>query len=119
MMPPNEDDRKLVAFLKHHRSPTPPAAPDLEDRMIAALPPMPIARPVARSWVQRPLFLWVPSALTAGLLAALVSHQALTPTRPNAEEVASLEAFIETTWQGTVNDTPAELVPLTDPGSSP
>ncbi len=121
MSRPPADDRPLADFLQQHRPPVPPAHPDLEDRLLAAVLDTPPGVPgsVRRPMVQRRV-LWVfPAAIAAGLVA-LVSYPTLFPPQPSEAQLAELETFIESTWQGTVAEQPdtdmEELYPLVETG---
>lgn len=88
MTRPSPEDHDLVSFLRQHRSNPPPAAPDLEDRIVQTLP--------KRS---RRRHLWiVPSAIAASLVGAIVSYQVLRPTSPEPVDTASIETFMESNW---------------------
>ncbi|OLP17671.1 hypothetical protein BST81_15235 [Leptolyngbya sp. 'hensonii'] len=114
-----ENDQRLTAFLRQHRPDVPPGAPDLEDRIMAALEAPPhrsgtvalLERPPKgpRS-VQRPRPLtrpawWlVPPAIAASLLVALITYRTTPPPQPNSEDLTQLEAFLEKNWNGAVYD---------------
>jgi ferric-dicitrate binding protein FerR (iron transport regulator) len=84
---PSPEDHDLVSFLRQHRSNPPPAAPDLEDQILQALP----ARSRRHLWI-------VPSAIAASLVGAIVSYQVLRPTPPEPVDTASIESFMESNW---------------------
>lgn len=97
-------DQALSDFLRQHRSVVPPAPNDLEDRLLAQVEALPHRHPGRfqpplgrRAWV-------VPSALAASLIAGFVGYRAVQLRQPSPTEIASLETFIETNWQNTVND---------------
>jgi len=113
-----EEDRSLTDFLKQHRPPVPPAAADLEDRLMAAVMDTPVQVPTAQRQQSYRRVLWlVPSAIAAGLVA-IVGYQTLVPPQPTEAELAELETFIESTWQGTLAEQPTteteEIYPLVD-----
>ncbi|MGA7932695.1 MAG: hypothetical protein WCA35_03870 [Kovacikia sp.] len=97
-----DDDKKLVQFMRQHRPQPPAAQPTLEDRVLAAIeqPEMP-QRSRQRRWYQSS---WIPPAIAAGLIASAVSYHALTPRQPSSTDMASLETFVENSWQGSVSD---------------
>ncbi|MDX2244674.1 MAG: hypothetical protein NW224_28705 [Leptolyngbyaceae cyanobacterium bins.302] len=120
MKPFPEEDPRLTEFLKHHRPEPPAASAALEDRLMslvmdapAAIAPTPSTR--HRPW-RRAAWLF-PSAIAAGLVA-IVSYQSFLPPQPSEAELAELESFIESTWQGTLAEQPPteteELYPLMD-----
>lgn len=99
-----DDDRPLVDFLRHYRPPTPPASEDLEDRILAQITGANTQSPsVPSRRRQRSQYWAIPAAIAAGLVATLISYQALTPKPPSNTDQTSLEAFIETSWDGTVS----------------
>ncbi|WP_448561234.1 hypothetical protein [Trichothermofontia sp.] len=108
------DDHKLVQFLRQHRPPVPPAAPNLEDRIMAALetttweqpslsPPLAI-RSRSSPWYLQARRWWVAGmALTVGVFAAWMGQRAwLTAQTPSPTEIAEMEQFMEQSWQGVV-----------------
>ena len=115
---PNDDERtaspeenRLVDFLRQNRSSVPPAAPDLEERLMSKIQAIsPVGTPAgSRRSLQRRVGrlrrLWIASpAIAAGLLIAWASQRALLPSQPNAAEVANLETFIENNWDGVVGN---------------
>jgi len=100
------DDPRLTQFLKQHRPVVPPAAADLEDRILTLVHaeantlPLKPARPRSR----HRLLWFVPSAIAAGIVATLISHQPLQPTPPSEAETAELQSFIESSWQSNVTE---------------
>jgi hypothetical protein len=102
------DDHELVNFLKQHRSPTPPADSALEERLFAAIELQPQSdnlMPFRRSQprVRRSIVWFVPPTLAAGLLVSVIGYRLLMPAKPSPTELANLQAFIESNWQGTLN----------------
>jgi hypothetical protein len=86
------DDDRLVDFLRRHRPVPPTAPPELEDRIMAALEPPPLAvRPVPRDrpWPQR----WAIPALAASALLAWGGWATLRSPRSPATEIAQVEDF--------------------------
>ncbi|MBW4695375.1 MAG: hypothetical protein KME27_26805 [Lyngbya sp. HA4199-MV5] len=119
------DDQELVAFLKQHRPQAPPPDPALESRLfdaIDALPPQEKLVPFRRSQprARRSSLVWlVPPTLAAGLVASIISYQAMVPAKPNATELANLQAFVESNWQGTVNSSSTdEELPVFNEGTT-
>lgn len=119
------DDRTLVQFLRQHRPPVPPAAINLEDRIMAALSTTDweidkdtpwaadnissLAEPIAPTSRSRvwggPSRWWLiaGTALMASVLAGWGGQRLwrLAQT-PSPAEVAEIEQFMEQSWQGTV-----------------
>jgi hypothetical protein len=100
------DDPDLVKFLRQHRPALPPAAENLEDALMSALPEVAPAR--------RTLLWMVPSAIAATLVATVLSYRAFLPAQPSPTELASLEDFMETNWHNTVNDSGTQFLPTSD-----
>ena len=114
-LPPEDDhppaDRPLTEFLQQHRLPAPPAAPELEDRLMAAIDR---AQKPQRSR-SRPVVWLIPPAIAAGLVATLLGYHTLAPAQLTASETANLEAFLETNWQSAVTDAPEDpFLPASD-----
>lgn len=118
------DDQELVAFLQQHRPQAPPPDPALESRLfdaIDALPSQDTVVPFRRSQprARRSLMWLVPSTIAAGLVASVVGYRVLVPAKPSATDLASLQAFMESNWQGTVNSSSAdEELPLFNEGTT-
>ena len=117
------DDHELVDFLKQHCPLTPLANPALEERLFEAIAAetqqenlIQLRRSQPRS--RRNLVWFVPPALAAGLLASVVGYHALVPTKPSATELANLQAFMESNWQGTVSSNTADDIPLFNDGTT-
>lgn len=111
---PKDDDR-LVDFLRQN-FPTPPgASSDLEAQIlksIASLPDRGSRAALAsnlqrRLWKVPPLWGFRGAIVAASLIAAWSGYRLLTPQSPTPVDVVSLEAFVETNWNGVVSDTPA------------
>lgn len=96
-----KDDQKLVDFIREHRPEVPPTNQALEAKIMAAVaattPSQPVKQSRVISWRRRSLWL-MPPAIAASLLIAWGTNQLLTPPPPTATELASLEDFIENTW---------------------
>lgn len=100
------DDPDLVKFLHQHRPVPPPASEGLEDTLMSTLPEMAPAQK-RHLWV-------IPSAIAATLIASFLSYRAFLPAQPSPTELASLEAFMETNWYNTVNDSDPQFLPTSD-----
>ena len=90
------DDERLVDFLRQHASAIPPAAPDLEQQVMAAVAASP--RLPAR---HRPLW-FVPTAVAVAVIA-WAGHRLLVPVAPSATDLAGIEAFMESNWDGVLS----------------
>ncbi|MEH2302782.1 MAG: hypothetical protein V7K88_28355 [Nostoc sp.] len=93
------DDPDLINFLCQHRPEVPPASPDLEQQILQQV----------KTWHQPPLRHYsrprlVLPALVTGLVAAIVGYRAFIPAQPSPAELATLQNFIESNWQGTVSN---------------
>ena len=118
------DDPKLTNFLQQYRPPTPPAAPDLEDRVLQLIAatepdttsPIPTHRAGVVHLLRRSHPQWLVSAgIAASLIVGFGGYRWLMPSQPNAADMASLEAFIEASWQNTVNNnSEGEMFPISD-----
>jgi hypothetical protein len=100
-----KDDQKLVDFIHQYRPEVPPGSEDLEARIMAALEAKHPSEAMQKSSVipLRRRRLWLmPPAIAAGLLISWGTHHWLTPAPPTETEIASLEVFIETTWDEVV-----------------
>jgi hypothetical protein len=118
------DDHELVDFLKQHRPQTPPANSALEARLFDAIEALPQEDELSRlrrsqTRARRSLVWFVPPTLAAGLLVSVVGYRLLMPAKPNATELANLQAFIESNWQGTLNSgSTDEETPLFNDGTT-
>jgi hypothetical protein len=93
------NDKDLVDFVRQHRTQVPPASLDLEQQILQQVQASSVQPRHRRSQV------WlVPPMIAAGLIATMISYRAYTPARPSAAELATLEAFIESNWQGTLSE---------------
>ncbi|MEH2466186.1 hypothetical protein [Nostoc sp.] len=92
------DDSDLINFLCQHCPEVPPASPDLEQQILQHLKTSPQAP--LRHYSRLRLVLPV----AAGLVAAIVGYRAFIPAQPSPAELATLETFIESNWQGTVSN---------------
>jgi hypothetical protein len=100
-------DQRLSNFLRQYSPTPPPASPDLEDRLLAEIeaiaPTVSLAKPSTQRRRYRP-WLLAGGAIAAGLIASIASYRILMPVQPSATEVTNLEAFIETNWNGTLDN---------------
>ncbi len=90
------DDDGLVNFLRQHASAVPPAAPDLEQQVMAAVaasPRLPVKH--QKLWL-------VPTAVAIAVIA-WAGHRLLMPVAPSATELAGIEAFMESSWDGVLS----------------
>lgn len=110
---PDDDNAKLVAFLKQNRPPVPPSTSDLTERIMAQIEaPRPVAvlerleqvQPLPRKQGIQRRSLWiVSSALAASTLIAFVSYRTMT-SKPTPAEINLLEAFLENNWNDAIAD---------------
>lgn len=111
------DDCTLVQFLRQHRPTVPPAAIDLEDRVMAALATTdwetdgvpsrvtPIAPALGIHLWRRPSRQWLlaGTVLAVSVLAAWSGQRLWRLAQaPSPAEVAEIEQFMEQSWQGTL-----------------
>jgi hypothetical protein len=94
---PNED-QDLVYFLRQHRPVVPPAHADLEQQILQQVKAL-SQEPQPQRW----RFWVLPSIITAGCLASLAGYFILISRQPSTVELADLEDFIESSWQGAIN----------------
>ncbi|MEG4346888.1 hypothetical protein QUB70_26950 [Microcoleus sp. A003_D6] len=123
-------DQKLVNFLKQHRPNLPEAAPDFEQKLLAAIDrneagakklnylgesqctrSSKISRTIGfRKWA-------VSSAIAASLLVFWSGYRAFETAQLPDNETAKLEAFLVTNWEGVLHDSSEESMterPQTD-----
>ncbi|NJP09973.1 MAG: hypothetical protein HC866_11225 [Leptolyngbyaceae cyanobacterium RU_5_1] len=121
------DDQPLTEFLQQHKPTVPAAAPSLEDQIVAVieatpqeLTNSPRALPPRSQvvWLTRSRLAKVSVGIAAGVVATVVGYRMLLPSQPNEAEVAELEAFIQSTWDGTVADSPTDEQILPPPDSA-
>ncbi|NEO03631.1 MAG: hypothetical protein F6K50_52595 [Moorea sp. SIO3I7] len=84
------DDEQWQAFLRQHRPTPPPAAFELEERVINAIAK---SQPPSR----KPQLWLLPSAIAVGLLMAWSGYR--------THNLTTLEAFLEKNWHGVVGET--------------
>lgn len=109
---PTDGDR-LVDFLRQHRPLPPPPDLDLEQQIMSAI----AEKPRFEERRSRRLVLIAP-AIAALVLIAWVGKSLLMPPTPTAAELASLEAFLENTWNDEPSDTSLDLVDPSDSTSN-
>ena len=101
------NDQPLVDFLRQNRPDVPPVNEELEARIMALVEASPSSEPVKKSSVipfRRRRFWLMQGAIAAGLAIAWGTNYLLTPKPPTAIELASLELFIEDTWDGVLEE---------------
>ncbi len=122
-MKDGNSDEKLVSFLKQYRPNFPEAAPDFEQKLLAAIDRNEAAA-IKLNNREEPQFTgsnkkseslgfgkWVfPSAIAAGLLVFGSGYRVLV-TAQKADEAAHLEAFLVNNWEGVLNDSHGENLP--------
>ena len=86
---------RLVDFLRQHASAVPPAAPDLEQQVMAAVAASPHLPARHRLW-------FVPTAVAIAVIA-WAGHRLLVPVAPSPTELAGIEAFMESNWDGVLS----------------
>lgn len=90
MSAPLPDDPQLVSFLRQHQSPVPAPSPDLEARLLAALPPQGAPPSAGRRW---------PFVLAIGATALWGLGQVLIPaSQPETLRLATVETHLEESW---------------------
>ncbi len=119
-------DQELVNFLKQHRPNIPQAAPDLEQKILAAIESNQASvfhetyREKTRlsgsaksgdrlkiSSVSKWVF---SSAIAASLLFYWSGYRPFQTAQLPDEEIAKLEAFLVTNWEGVLHDSPQETM---------
>ncbi len=93
-LPP--DDRQWQEFLHKHCPTPPPAAADLEERLMKTIKKSRQPVLAQRLWA-------VPPALAASLLMAWSGYRLLIPL-PDSSNSASLEAFLQDNWNNVVGE---------------
>jgi hypothetical protein len=90
-----DDDELLLEFLRQHAGNAPPAAPELEEKIVRAT--ISSARP------QRQRQLWIlPPAIAATIAIAWTGYHLFMHPNYSSAEMKSLEAFLESSWGGSV-----------------
>jgi hypothetical protein len=101
-VPPNNDDR-LVDFLRANRPIPPPMSPNSEAQMMKAIAEASAIASLSSvtSKVPPDRRLWlIPSVIAAGFAIAWGSDRLLTSPKLNPIELANLETFLESNWDG-------------------
>ncbi|MBE9127135.1 MULTISPECIES: hypothetical protein [unclassified Coleofasciculus] len=107
-LPP--DDKEWQEFLRQHCPTPPPAADDLEDRLLNAIE--------EQEQPMRSRGLWaIPPAIVAGLLMAWSGYRTLIPLPEPSHSSASLEAFLENNWNSVTGETPVSSSPESTPAN--
>jgi len=117
-------DQDLVNFLKQHRPNLPEAAPDLEQKLLAAIESNQASlvnethraktrvttSPKSNDRLKiSSVSKWaVSSAIAAGLLFFWSGYRPFETAQLPDEETAKLEAFLVTNWEGVLHDSPQE-----------
>ena len=107
-LPPNQDDDRLVDFLRHHRPEPPPAAPNLEAQIMAAVEPLPSTTVHRRRWA------W--PALAASLMLLGGGWITWRSTVPGWQTASDVDDFLVATWYASAYGDEARL-PLETPQS--
>ncbi|MGL5065985.1 MAG: hypothetical protein ACRC62_38945 [Microcoleus sp.] len=128
-MTDRHSDEKLVDFLQQYRPDIPEAAPDLEQKLLAALETNQVDRPQVdnckllfdrrdRGSRIASIPKWAfPPAIVASLLVSWSSYRLLIPAPIHADEAARLEAFLINNWEGVAHCPSEEIAgdrPTTD-----
>jgi hypothetical protein len=97
-----DDDRALIAFLKHYRPIPPPALEDREQQLMDAIAQAPLT-PVPSKCL-KPIVWAIPSAIAASLLLVWGASRHFSPTPQfAAQNDPALEAFLVDSWQGAID----------------
>lgn len=128
-MKDGNSDEKLVSFLKQYRPNVPEAAPDFEQKVLAAIDRNDKATELNHLGHLRftdssknskivgfPKWAF-PAAIAAGLLVFGSGYRVLVTAQLHADEAANLEAFLVNNWEGVLNDSHGETMsdrPQTD-----
>jgi hypothetical protein len=89
-------DPQLTKFLRQHRSIAPPASPELEDRLMSTIEPLPTKkkRRIPRKW-WRYLEFGIGTMVTG--IVAMAIHQVMNPT-PDIANIHPLDRYLEAHW---------------------
>jgi len=109
---PNDDER-LVEFLRQHASDVPPASPNLEQLIMQAVASSsPEAAKRQRLWI-------LPPVIAAGLLLVWTGYRILMPANLSPAQLATLNAFLESNWDGVVGGSAeAQTFPIASPNNN-
>jgi hypothetical protein len=102
----NDEDRRLVAFLKQNKPISPDPAINLEQRIIDEIGRQPISRVQMQQrqqqrWLKRLLF--ASGAIAAGLLAVWTVNRQFQPTISEVDR-AQIEASLIKSWSASVGE---------------
>ncbi|MEG4283904.1 hypothetical protein QUB68_12310 [Microcoleus sp. A006_D1] len=114
----NSDD-KLVSFMKQYRPNLPEAAPDFEQKVLAAIDRndatnlnyLENLRSIASTKKSKTVGFpkWaVPTAIAASLLVFGSGYRVLVTAQHQKDEAAHLEAFLVNNWEAVLKEPPAE-----------
>ncbi len=109
----SNDDEPLVEFLQKHRPHIPEGKADLEAQIMAVISNSETILQLNQSNrfmqnVGRGFHWWlwfIPAAIAAVVLMTWGGQRYLSASKPNPAQLASLEAFIESNWDGSGVDT--------------
>lgn len=93
-LPP--DDDRLIEFMRIHRPQTPPASPELEAQVMAAV--QRTQQLPTKQHYRRP---WRLPALAASLFLTWSGWVMLRPPSPSETELATVNEFLVATWHDT------------------
>lgn len=100
-LPDYQNDEQLVTFLSQYRPVPPPAADNLETKLMQMVQQQPRPKKLAFS----PLWV-IPSAVAAGILLLWGGYTILRPSSQFAEtNERELEVFLVNGWNGTMKTT--------------
>jgi hypothetical protein len=92
------EDQDLVNFIRQHHSVVPPASPDLELQILQQVKAL-SREPQPSKWG----FWQIPSLVGAGFLVSLASYFIFVPRNYSTIELTCLDDFIQSNWQGAIN----------------
>lgn len=119
-MKDGKSDEKLIDFLKQYRPNVPEAAPDFEQRVLAAIDRNDAtvelnhqgdARAIEATKKSKILRFpkWAfPTAIAASLLVFGSGYRVLVTAQHQKDEAAHLEAFLVNNWEAVLKEPPAE-----------
>jgi hypothetical protein len=104
----SDDDDNLANFIRQYRPEVPPVSPNLENKILQDVEKLHIVSlpPKRQHYRWRKMFIL--GAIASGLLAVIFGYRALIPATPSPAELASLENFMESNWQGAVGNAASE-----------
>ncbi|MEL7035719.1 MAG: hypothetical protein AAFO04_08910 [Cyanobacteria bacterium J06592_8] len=104
-MSESPNDEPLIHFLKQYRSTPPEASPDLEDQIIAALDTNDDQLEDSISTRPSVPIKWVSSLIAASFTLFWIVHRTLLSSPVSPIEQSQLEGFIESSWDGAMQET--------------